>query len=215
MKYVNENKLPEKIFLEKISYMSIFQRSLKNTSLSKVPLEDLIADMENCIDTINQTMTGIDQEIIKNKVEFSCRIKSLQSIKMKYNKNIQMGRPLASCMNDIVSIRIIADSYDLVIPDYFRVVDLRKGKSIDDGYRGIHLYFSKSNLHYPIEVQIWNRRDAKFNAWSHIYSYKYVNPSVGRLARELYEIGKINNEKQLEEFILEVSNNGVYDCKRF
>jgi putative GTP pyrophosphokinase len=215
LKYVNENKLPEKIFLEKISYKTILQRSLKNTSLSKVSLEDLMADMKNYIDTINQTMTGIDQEIIKNKLEFSFRIKSLQSIKMKYNKNIQIGRPLASSMNDIISIRIIVDSYDLEIPDYFRVVDLRKGKSIDDGYRGIHLYFSKSNVHYPIEVQIWDRRDAKFNTWSHIYSYKYVDSRIGRLARELYEIGKINNEKQLEEFILEVSNNGVYDCKRF
>lgn len=40
-------------------------------------------------------------------------------------------------------------------PDYFRVVDLRRGKKIDDGYRAIHLYYQQDNLAYPIEVQLW------------------------------------------------------------
>lgn len=32
----------------------------------------------------------------------------------------------------------------------FHVADMSKGKSDDDGYRGVHLYFQKDNSYYPI-----------------------------------------------------------------
>ena len=44
------------------------------------------------------------------------------------------------------------EEYPETYPDYFRVVDLRKGKKIDDGYRAIHLYYQRNNLAYPIEI---------------------------------------------------------------
>ena len=33
---------------------------------------------------------------------------------------------------------------------------MSKGKSNDDGYRGVHVYYQKDNKHYPIEIQFIN-----------------------------------------------------------
>ena len=43
------------------------------------------------------------------------------------------------CFNDVLEFRLRFEEYPGNFPDYFRVVDLRRGKKIDDGYRAIHL----------------------------------------------------------------------------
>lgn len=48
----------------------------------------------------------------------------------------------------------LVDFHPVSFPDYFRVVDLRNGKQVDDGYRAIHLYYQRDSLAYPIEVQL-------------------------------------------------------------
>ena len=46
------------------------------------------------------------------------------------------------------------------------------GKSVDDGYRGVHLYFQKDNLHYPIEIQFNTLYDRQLNNWLHSINAK-------------------------------------------
>lgn len=33
------------------------------------------------------------------------------------------------------------------------IADMSSGKAVDDGYRGVHVYYQKSGKHYPIEIQ--------------------------------------------------------------
>ena len=79
---------------------------------------------------------------------------------------------------------------------YFRVVDLRNGKKIDDGYRAIHLYYQRDNLAYPIEVQLWCGKDYAFNIWSHQYVYKYKIPEIGKMLYQEYSAGIIQTEQE-------------------
>jgi len=76
---------------------------------------------------------------------------------------------------------------------------MTNGKKNDDGYRGYHIYYKKSNYHYPIEIQFFTEKDYVFNMWLHKYVYKYMNNSIGIKLRELYDSGIINNEKEFEE----------------
>ena len=40
---------------------------------------------------------------------------------------------------------------------------------MDDGYRGVHLYFQLYNNHYPIEIQFNNTYTIQLNNWLHDY----------------------------------------------
>ena len=52
--------------------------------------------------------------------------------------------------NDVLAFRLHLEEYPTEFPECFRVVDLRTGKQIDDGYRAIHLYYQRDNKAYPI-----------------------------------------------------------------
>lgn len=97
---------------------------------------------------------------------------------------------------DVLGFRLCFDDYPVEYPDYFRVVDLRNGKKIDDGYRAIHLYYQRDNLAYPIEVQLWCGRDYTFNIWSHQYVYKYKKPEIGKILYREYSLGDIRTEQK-------------------
>ncbi len=82
---------------------------------------------------------------------------------------------------------------------------MSKGKAIDDGYRGVHLYYQKDNFHYPIEVQFNTLYDRQINNWLHSFLYKKNYPEeIGRIMRKDYEEGKIRNKEQFEEVLKDV-----------
>lgn len=72
----------------------------------------------------------------------------------KYEKTLANHGGFKRCFNDVLGFRLRFDEYPVSFPDYFRVVDLRNGKQVDDGYRAIHLYYQRDSLAYPIEVQL-------------------------------------------------------------
>ena len=76
-----------------------------------------------------------------------------------------------------------------------RVVDLRQGKKVDDGYWAVHLYYQRDNLAYPIEIQLWCGKDYAFNIWSHQYVYKYKKPEIGKILYQEYSSGIIRTEQ--------------------
>lgn len=83
-----------------------------------------------------------------------------------------------------------------------RIADMSNGKSNDDGYRGVHVYFQLSGNHYPIEIQYNTYYDRQFNNWLHKYFYKkqYEN-EVGLQLRKMYENAKIQTEQNFKEVL--------------
>lgn len=99
-------------------------------------------------------------------------------------------------VDDVLGFRLYFEEYPETFPEYFRVVDLRKGKKTDDGYRAIHLYYQKDNLAYPIEIQLWCAEDYQFNIWSHKMVYKYHTAEIGKQLYEKYRSGSIKSEEE-------------------
>lgn len=118
---------------------------------------------------------------------------------------------LNKCFNDLLGIRIIVDSYyELFEQDLssFRLADMRTGKTNDDGYRGIHLYYQKSNFHYPIELQINTKVDRQINDLLHMYIYKHTkNNSIGKEVRRLFDEGNFKNTQEFKGVIEDVLRN--------
>ena len=196
------NQFISKDILDQLSYKSTLGRSLKQISLRETPLENILNDIAK------YRASYIDILIQENLI--GSRFKSDDSILRKYEKILCKGGGFKQCFNDVLGFRLHLSEYPTEYPEYFRIVDLRKGKQIDDGYHAIHLYYQRDNLAYPIEVQLWCADDYQFNIWSHRFIYKYREAETGRKLYEMYKIGDIRTE---DEFIkrlikLEGEENG-------
>lgn len=105
-----------------------------------------------------------------------------------------------TCINDLLGFRSIVDSYESVLAlsgSDFKVVNLSAGKPIDDGYRGVHLYYVREARCYPIELQYNTFFDRQLNNWLHKYLYKKtIDSSIGAFLRMRYEAGLIHDEAQ-------------------
>lgn len=187
--------------LDAISYTSTLQRSLKQISLRKIPLENILADIAIYRSIINTVLT-------KENITGS-RFKSNDSIMRKYNKTLQTGGGFKQCFNDVLSFRLKFDKYPNKFPEYFRVVDLRNGKKIDDGYRAIHLYYQRDNHSYPIEIQLWCGIDYEFNLWSHQFIYKYLAPEIGKQLYDEFHCGIITCKEDFIQRLKSVYDRGV------
>lgn len=191
-----------KEILDKLSYQSNLGKSLKNT-LRKFEKEELI-------DEIICVKEFYESNIILSNVPFSYRIKSIQSCILKYNKyypSIEVNK----CFNDLLGIRIVVRNYKEVLHEdttEFKIANMINGKANDDGYRGLHLYYQRSNKHYPIEIQINSFSDRKVNDWLHINLYKHSkNNEIGKYLRNMYDNGSIKNESEFMEVLKNVLSN--------
>ena len=176
-----------KEILDMLSYRSSLGQSLKQISLRETPLERILDDIAK------YRSSYIDVLVQENLI--GSRFKSEDSILRKYEKTLRTGGGFKQCFNDVLGFRLRFEEYPDTFPDYFRVVDLRQGKKIDDGYRAIHLYYQRDNLAYPIEVQLWCGKDYLFNLWSHRHVYKYQAPEVGQMLYREYSGGLIQTEQ--------------------
>ena len=173
--------------LDALSYRSTLGRSLRQISLRATPpeiiLEDIAKYRASYIDAlVQENLTG-------------SRFKSNDSILRKYEKTLRNNGGFKQCFNDVLGFRLRFEEYPVEFPDYFRVVDLRNGKRVDDGYRAIHLYYQRDNLSYPLEVQLWCGDDYQFNLWSHKYVYKYQAPEIGKRLHQEYAEGTLRSEQ--------------------
>ena len=185
-----------KEILDQLSYKSTLNRSLKQISLRETSLDKILEDIakyrSNYIDIL------VQENLIGS------RFKSDDSLLRKYDKTIKNKGGFKQCFNDILGFRMKLDSYPTEFPEYFRVVDLRKGKLNDDGYRAIHLYYQRDSLSYPIEIQLWCEKDFNFNIWSHKYTYKYKSNAIGCKLFEQYHSGKIQTENDFINMLNEL-----------
>ena len=173
--------------LDALSYRSTLGRSLRQISLRATPpeiiLEDIAKYRASYIDAlVQENLTG-------------SRFKSNDSILRKYEKTLRNNGGFKQCFNDVLGFRLRFEEYPAEFPDYFRVVDLRNGKRVDDSYRAIHLYYQRDNLSYPLEVQLWCGDDYQFNLWSHKYVYKYQAPETGKRLHQEYAEGTLRSEQ--------------------
>ncbi|MBO3319309.1 hypothetical protein [Clostridium perfringens] len=176
--------------LDSVSYETKLGKNLKNT-LRKVDRNELMEELKDY-----RLFLKKRKDILS---DYTYRIKSIQSINLKYDRYYP-SKEINACFNDILGIRMIVDNYDINIKnDKIRHVDMSKGKKNDDGYRGYHIYYKKSNYHYPIEVQFFTERDYIFNMWLHKYIYKYKDNSIGIKLRELYDKNIIMTEEDFKE----------------
>lgn len=154
-----------------------------------------------------------DEQILLEDVALDYRIKSMESITSKYDRYYP-DTQVRKVFNDILGFRAFCDSYSSVLnlnKDNFRIADMSNGKSHDDGYRGVHVYFQKNSKCYPIEIQFNTLYDRQLNNWLHDYLYKKAYPNeVGRKLRRLYEEGRIRNEKEFEEEL----KNVLFSCEK-
>ena len=56
-----------------------------------------------------------------------------------------MGCRRCCLKNYLLGFRSLCDEYDSILQlgklENFRIADMSKGKAIDDGYRGVHVYY--------------------------------------------------------------------------
>lgn len=150
----------------------------------------------------------IDEQEILSEIALDYRVKSMESIIGKYERYCP-DHQVRKVFNDTLGFRAFCDGYDDVLKletkEIFHVADMSCGKSEDDGYRGVHLYFQKDNFHYPIEIQFNTLYDRQLNNWLHEYLYKRNYPNeIGEKIRYEYEAGKIKDVKQFEEVLKNV-----------
>ena len=182
--------------LDALSYRSTLGRSLKQISLRATPLETILEDIAK------YRASYIDTLVQENLI--GSRFKSDDSIIRKYEKTLRTNGGFKQCFNDVLGFRLRFEEYPSEFPDYFRVVNLRNGKLMDDGYRAIHLYYQRDNLAYPIEVQLWCGKDYYFNLWSHKYVYKYETPEVGKTLYQEYAEEHIKSEQEFLQRLREL-----------
>ena len=188
--------------LESLSYESHLGISLKRNLH--------YFDKDSLIDELEAMTEWLDEQEIFSDIALDYRIKSLDSILLKYERYYP-NHPARKVFNDILGFRAFCDDYSQVLSfdsEQFRVADLTNGKAEDDGYRGAHVYYQKSGKHYPIEIQFNTLYDRQFNNWLHDYLYKKHYPAaVGKMLRDKYENGLISNGAAFKEALKDVLSN--------
>ena len=200
---LQENGLSAEI-LKELSYKTKLGHSLKK-NLGQFEREELFAEFARV------TEWYVKKEALFN-VALDYRIKSIRSIEKKY-KRFYPDHQVRKVFNDILGFRAFCDDYrDLldVKDEQFHIANRTGGKSNDDGYRGVHLYFQLDNDHYPIEIQFNTLFDRQLNNWLHDYLYKKGYPDeIGAEIRKRYEKGEIRNLAEFEEVL-----NVLSGCER-
>lgn len=188
--------------LDSLSYKTNLSVSMKRT-LRHFEKDDVLDDIRNARQWYNK------QEILY-KLPIDLRIKSIGSASIKFDR--YPNSTFSRVFNDILGFRSICSNYEEVLSleaeEKIRVVDMSKGKTHDDGYRGVHVYYQKDNTHYPIEIQFNTYYDRQFNDWMHDKFYKRgYDDKIGIILRNLYEDGKIKSSKEFEEVLANVLPN--------
>ena len=164
-------------------------------------------DKEKLIAELIAMTEWLDEQEILSGIALDYRIKSLDSILLKYDRYYP-DHQTRKVFNDILGFRAFCDSYDQILEEkfsQFRIADITNGKAFDDGYRGVHVYYQKSGRHYPIEIQFNTLFDRQLNNWLHDYLYKKNYPTeMGKVMRGKYESGLIRNEHEFKEVLKNV-----------
>jgi len=188
--------LPTKDKLEEISYRVSLSRSTNKLKVSSEILASVCQDATSYSNVLSSTSYW---------EKYNARVKTPDSIERKVLRN--PDKEFQSVFNDLLVLRIYCKEYPTAYPDYYRVVDMRCGKKVDDGYRGIHLYYKLDNFHYIIEIQIWSEYDSVFNIMSHKFGYKSIPSHVLKQVHEKRVQGCLLTESDYFEEVRKLWND--------
>src|SRR6056297_3059542 len=164
-KFYKVNKILSNL-IENIQTHNMFDdnfTSLRKT-IENFEIKESFDKMLSFYEVINDSdINNIIEDFDSSEMNVSYRLKSLESLKIKWNKNIGKSKQLREVCNDSLAFRIIVNIekervLEIIKEVYkykkgFEVVDFYKEhKSKDDGYRGIHLYFRLNPKTFPIEI---------------------------------------------------------------
>lgn len=93
-------------------------------------------DKDLLIDELIQMTEWLDEQEILSDIALDYRVKSLDSILLKYDRYYP-DHQMRKVFNDILGFRAFCDSYEQILKEessQFRIADMTKGKSADDGY---------------------------------------------------------------------------------
>ncbi|GAJ99141.1 hypothetical protein [Geomicrobium sp. JCM 19055] len=118
-------------------------------------------------------------------LDLRMRVKEPQSyvsklLHYRINKN-ELGKiPLNKCLNDLLGLRLIVPGFNYNCPEFKGLFESIQNRFKEKGYRvklnhqcvgdyeAIHIYFDgENNAHFPWELQIWSKEQAKINYDSH------------------------------------------------
>ena len=184
-------------------------------------LEENLAQAISCLDEaflteeLKNIVVWYDSSDILSGLPIDYRIKSLQAILRKYQRASGESR-VERVFNDILGFRTLCDNYEEILrlreAKNISVADMSNGKTHDDGYRGVYIYYQYGHRHYPIEIQYNTYFDRQLNNWLHKYIYKKSYPlELGQKLRLLYEQGSIRNEEEFKEAMSSVLR-GCEEC---
>lgn len=180
-------ELPSKELLDSISMESSYGRSMNKLKVTESLIESVVADIVS-YESVVQNLSSC--------TNFAFRVKTQDSILRKVER--YPDKHAQQVFNDVLGLRLIVNEYPVNYPDYFRVVDMSNGKTNDDGYRGVHLYYKRDNYSYIIEIQLWSSKDKEFNTWMHRHGYKTTSSEILRLLKSEYDNGLL---KSYEDYI--------------
>ena len=170
-------------------------------------------DEPSLIEELKSIVVWYDSSNILSGLPIDYRIKSLQAILRKYQRASGKSR-VERVFNDILGFRTLCDNYEEILrlreAKNISVADMSNGKTHDDGYRGVYIYYQYGHRHYPIEIQYNTYYDRQMNNWLHKYVWSKHHPAnVGITLRREYERGRIRTECECEEVLRDV----LSDCK--
>ena len=187
------------VILDILSYQSNLGKSLKH-NLHDFNHDELMREL------LEMTCWLQEQSVFED-IALDYRVKSMDSIELKY-KRYYPNRQVRQVFNDILGFRAFCDNYAELLDEKnenLRIVDMSNGKSNDDGYRGVHLYYQSDNFHYPIEIQFNTLYDRQLNNWLHAFLYKKGYPAeIGIEMRKAYEEGRVKSVDEFEEVLKDV-----------
>lgn len=183
-------------------------------------LEENLDQPVSCFDEVSlteelkQMVVWYDSSDTLAELPIDYRIKSFQAILRKYQR-ISGECPAERVFNDILEFRTLCDNYEEILrlreARNLTVIDMSNGKTRDDGYRGVHMYYQHGHRHYPIEIQYNTYYDRQMNNWLSKYVWsKHYPANVGIAMRREYERGRIRTECECEEVLQDV----LSDCKK-
>ena len=174
--WVKNHKKP--IDLKKTQVNHIFDLN------SKIINENFRIYMNSYINSLNFLYLKLADRINNNlDVKIIGRTKDQSSIILKLSRKMDDcdGKfPINKYLNDLLGIRIIDNSYNYVIKDLKKHIEnidrVRCYEKFNEFYRGFHIYFQgPCNFAFPIELQVWDKKDEINNLNSHeIYKKEYT-----------------------------------------
>jgi ppGpp synthetase/RelA/SpoT-type nucleotidyltranferase len=182
------NKIDELFpVLAKLSSYSVKRFSSLKRTIDRFSFDDVFDEILDYFEEQDSQLSDLGDYLKAfdtPNIDVGYRLKSEDSLHMKWEKNMGRHKQLREVCNDVIGIRLIANyepnvfmtdllnlksqlDYTIDIVNFYETP-----KSNDDGYRGIHLYFRNNPKCFPIEIQIWSYREALLNFYTHEVIYK-------------------------------------------